>query len=159
MLAAGASVVAAIVGVRSVSSAPSGAGAVHVSGTVAGPAERQGAIPSVHDASRPAAPLLVVQRDLFAWPAPQPAVRPSRPTPVVPPVASLDTAAADREVLILIGIAEDAGVRTAIITWRDQLFLVRAGERVADYRVEAIVSDGAELVEAVTGAPRRLAFR
>ena len=63
----------------------------------------------------------------------------------------------------LIGIAEDDGadapVRTAIITWRDQLFLVKEGERIAGYRVGVIAPDAADLVEAVTGATRRLALR
>ena len=62
------------------------------------------------------------------------------PAPVNEPVAAPDSA------LSLIGIADEAGVRTAIIAGGGQLFLVKEGDLVADrYHVARVGADAVDL--------------
>ena len=60
----------------------------------------------------------------------------------------------------LIGIAEDAGVRTAILSSSSQLLMVKDGDVVASrYRVTAISTDAIELAEIADGHVLRLALK
>src|SRR5438477_442651 len=60
----------------------------------------------------------------------------------------------------LIGIAEDNGVRTAILTSPSQLLMVHAGDNVAStYRVTAISADAVELTATADGTVLRLALK
>jgi hypothetical protein len=59
----------------------------------------------------------------------------------------------------LIGIAEDAGVRTAILSLPNQLLMVKDGDTVAStYRVTGISADAVELT-ATDGSVLRLALK
>lgn len=72
---------------------------------------------------------------------------PPAPVPVEPPFK-------------LIGIAEDAGTRTAILSSPAQLLMVKEGEVVASkYRVAGISSDAIELTDSTDGSVLRLALR
>ena len=84
-----------------------------------------------------------------AAPAPAPALAPAPApsAPVEPPFK-------------LIGIAEDAGVRTAILTSSGQLLMVKDGDMVASaYRVTGISADTIELTAASDGSVLRLALK
>jgi hypothetical protein len=60
----------------------------------------------------------------------------------------------------LIGIAEDAGVRTAILTSPSQLLMVKDGDSVAStYRVTGISADAVELTATSDGSVLRLALK
>jgi len=60
----------------------------------------------------------------------------------------------------LIGIAEDAGTRTAILSSPAQLLMVKQGDVVATkYRVAAISADAIELTDSVDGSVLRLVLR
>jgi len=60
----------------------------------------------------------------------------------------------------LIGIAEDNGTRTAILTSPNQLLMVRIGDVVAStHRVTGISADAVELAATDDGAVLRLALR
>ena len=95
-------------------------------------------------------------RNLFqfapAHAAVQPIVEPppvplSEPTPAEPPFK-------------LIGIAEDSGTRTAILTSPAQLMMVKAGDLVASkYRVAGISADSIELSDTADGSILRLALK
>jgi hypothetical protein len=89
--------------------------------------------------ARAAAPLPVVAPPL---PAPLPA-----PAPVEPPFK-------------LIGIAEDSGTRTAILSSPAQLLMVKEGDVVASkYRVGGISADAIELTDSSDGSVLRLALK
>ena len=60
----------------------------------------------------------------------------------------------------LIGIAEDAGVRTAILSSPSQLLMVKEGDAVASaYRVTGISVDAVELTATMDGSVLRLALK
>jgi len=60
----------------------------------------------------------------------------------------------------LIGIAEDGGARTAILSSPAQLLMVRDGDLVAStYRVTGISADAVELTATADGAILRLALK
>ena len=60
----------------------------------------------------------------------------------------------------LIGIAEDAGVRTAILSSTSQLLMIKDGDIVsAKYRVTAISADAIELSDIADGHVLRLALK
>jgi hypothetical protein len=60
----------------------------------------------------------------------------------------------------LIGIAEDAGTRTAILSSPAQLLMVKEGDAVASkYRVAAISADAIELRDSADGSVLRLALK
>ena len=72
---------------------------------------------------------------------------PPVPTPVEPPFK-------------LIGIAEDSGTRTAILSSPAQLLMVKEGELVASrYRVTGISGDAIELTDPADGSVLRLALK
>ena|SRR5665213_3409786 len=89
------------------------------------------------------------------------------PTRVVAPVAAVvplpvvaAAAAPVEPPFKLIGIAEDAGIRTAILTSSSQLVMVKDGDIVAStYRVTAISADAIELSELTDGHVLRLALK
>jgi hypothetical protein len=60
----------------------------------------------------------------------------------------------------LIGIAEDGGVRTAILSSPSQLLMVKDGDVVASaYRVTGISADAVELTATADGSVMRLALK
>jgi len=72
------------------------------------------------------------------------------PAPIVPPPPPIR----------LVGMAEDGGVRTAIISGSGQLFFVKEGERLADrYDVARIDSDGVDLVDTTDSRAVRLTLK
>lgn len=113
-------------------------------------------IERLHDRLRPTA-TPQHNRNLFQF-APQvshaPAVvapatlqPPPAPVPVEPPFK-------------LIGIAEDAGSRTAILSSPAQLLMVKQGDVVAStYRVTGISSDAIELTDPTDGSVLRLVLK
>ena len=115
-------------------------------------------IERLHDRLRPtAAPEL--NRNLFQFApsratgrstavveAPVPAAAPAPPAPVEPPFK-------------LIGIAEDNGARTAILSSPGQLLMVKDGDIVAAYRVTGISAEAIELTATADGAILRLALK
>jgi len=92
-------------------------------------------------ASRPVAAAAAA----VAAPAAAPAIAPA--APVEPPFK-------------LIGIAEDAGVRTAILNSPGQLLMVKSGELAGSaYRVTGISADAVELTATADGVVLRLALK
>jgi hypothetical protein len=76
-----------------------------------------------------------------------PAAPLSQPTPAEPPFK-------------LIGIAEDSGTRTAILSSPAQLLMVKAGDLVTSkYRVAGISADSIELSDTADGSILRLALK
>lgn len=112
-------------------------------------------IERLHDRLRPTA-TPQHNRNLFQF-----AARATAP-PVTPPV-TLQPAPIPVPVeppFKLIGIAEDAGTRTAILSSPAQLLMVKEGETVASkYRVTAISSDTIDLIDSADGSVLRLALR
>lgn len=113
-------------------------------------------IERLHDRLRPtAAPQH--NRNLFQFAARAPETR------VLPPPAPVQPAAAAAPVeppFKLIGIAEDSGVRTAILSSPSQLLLVKEGDLVVSkFRVAAISADAIELTDASDGTVLRLALK
>ena len=122
-------------------------------------------IPVLHAMARAISSPPAMRRDLFGFRQRITHARHVADAPVRPsaPVAAPVVAAAE-ETLRLIGIAEDSAPdglrRTAIISSRDQLVLIGEGGLIGPhYRVSAISSDSAELVDVVTRATRRLEMR
>jgi hypothetical protein len=81
--------------------------------------------------------------------------------PAAAPVAeAASPAAAEAPPLSLIGVAEDSGVRTAIISMQGQLFLVKEGEAVADrYAVARVGSDTVDLTDGKESTTVHLALK
>jgi len=81
------------------------------------------------------------------------------------PVAVVETPAPVRAVPVeppfkLIGIAEDAGTRTAILSSPGQLLMVKEGENVSStYRVTGISAGAVELTATADGTVLRLALK
>jgi hypothetical protein len=96
-------------------------------------------------------------RNIFAFKRPAP-----KALPAPAPAADLLAPAASGQqpalaLFKLIGIADDAGSRTAIISGQGQLYLVREGETVAFvYRVSRVAPESVELEDTTGGAPLRL---
>lgn len=87
-----------------------------------------------------------------------------RPEPIasnLPPPPIVDSGPREeRPLFTLIGMAEEGGARTAIISGLDQLFLVKVGEMVTGrYQVAAIGADAVELTDLSSGTTLRLALR
>ena len=59
----------------------------------------------------------------------------------------------------LIGIAEDKGARTAILSSASQLLMVHEGDNVLSYRVTGISADTIELTVTADGSVLRLALK
>jgi len=122
-------------------------------------AELAAEIARLHNRLHPTTPPEQPERNLFKFgssaaqqvalappaPAPEPAAAPV--VPQAPP-------------LTLIGVAEDADVRTAIISGLGQLFLVKEGERVADrYTVTRIDPAGVDLLDATDSRTIQLTLK
>ncbi len=121
-------------------------------------------IPRLHDAADPIALSPEPRRDLFAFRLQTSTrhVAPGSAAPLV--VESVPPAVREDLTWTLIGIAEDPGAegprRTAIISTRDQLSLVCEGDVIdTHYRVNAISSDAAELMDITSGTTHRLVFK
>ena len=98
-------------------------------------------------------------RNLFQF-APTRVVAPVAAVAVSPVTAPAAAAAPVEPAFKLIGIAEDAGTRTAILTSSSQLVMVKDGDIVASkYRVTAISTDAIELSELTDGHVLRLALK
>lgn len=62
--------------------------------------------------------------------------------------------------LVLLGVAEEGSVRTAMIGSGDELLMATEGQTVAGrYRVGKVSADAVELIDLGTGATRRLSLR
>jgi hypothetical protein len=165
LLAAAGSLIAGVVAVRSVFPAPSETATVRHPATVAvapSPAS-EARVLRLHDLSR-SRPAPLLQRNPFAYRRPTEAAGALEPPDRASGAQQLVTDAVERLMPRLIGIAEDVeggiAVRIAIITLPDQLFVVGEGDALgSQYRVSAIVGEGAELFDVVTGERRRLTFR
>jgi len=84
---------------------------------------------------------------------PRAAVNDTKPLDAAP--ATLDVPPEPN--LILIGLAEDSSIRTAMIESGDELVMASEGQTVAGrYRVAKVAADAVELVDLVTGTTRRL---
>lgn len=81
------------------------------------------------------------------------------PQPAAPPPAFLQQLISEPN-LVLLGVAEDAGVRTAMIGLGEELLMAAEGQAVtARYRVSKVGTDSVELIDLATGATRRLLLR
>jgi hypothetical protein len=104
-------------------------------------------IARLHERLHPTAVPQQPARNLFEFtlnasptPAPAAGVGAVAPAPAVQPAGTPEPAFA------LIGVAEDAGVRTAIISGQGQLFMVKEGDLVAErYRVTHVGADAVDL--------------
>ena len=110
-------------------------------------AELAAEIARLHDRLHPTTAPQQPARNLFEFTlraAPIPA--PDRVADAAPAVAREPAAESPDPALTLIGVAEDAGVRTAIISGRGQLFLVKEGDLVGErYRVAHVGTDAVDL--------------
>ena len=121
-------------------------------------------IARLHDHLHPTVAPQEPARNLFEFGAARaPQIAAAAPTPVVEPPKPV---APEPPPLTLIGVAEDPGaaggtpVRTAIISGRGQLFLVKEGEVVASrYRVTSIGADAVDLTEATDGSLLHLVLK
>jgi hypothetical protein len=112
-------------------------------------------IERLHERLRPtAAP--EYNRNLFQF-----APRAVAPLPIVaPPVAPLAPPPPVEPPFKLIGIAEDSGTRTAILSSPAQLLMVKEGDPVASkYRVRGISADAIELSDTTDGSVLRLSLK
>jgi hypothetical protein len=68
------------------------------------------------------------------------------PAPATEPAAAPESPEAPESMFTLIGVAEDAGVLTAIISGQGELFMVKDGDLVAQrYRVTHVAADAVDL--------------
>ena len=114
-------------------------------------------IDRLHDRLRPTA-TPEHNRNLFQFAARVPPAR----VPVEPAVAATapPIPVAVEPPFKLIGIAEDSGTRTAILSSPAQLLMVKEGDVVASkYRVAGISADAVELTDSSDGSVLRLALR
>ena len=112
-------------------------------------------IERLHERLRPAA-VPEHNRNLFQF-----AARAAAPLPVVaPPPVAPPPALPVEPPFKLIGIAEDAGARTAILSSPAQLLMVKVGNQVASkYRVTGIAADAIELSDTADGSTLRLVLK
>lgn len=111
----------------------------------------------LHDWNRAARDVGRADRNIFTFKRPGPKAVPE-------PAPATGLLAAGREgrqpalaLFKLIGVAEDAGSRTAIISGQGQLYLVKEGETVAFiYRVGRLSPESVELEDSTGGPPLRL---
>jgi hypothetical protein len=86
-----------------------------------------------------------------------PVVRAPEEAPVLEPASP---AAPEVPPLSLIGVADDSGVRTAIVSAQGQLFLVKEGEGVADrYVVARVGTDSVDLTDGKESTTVHLALK
>lgn len=133
---------------------PAGPRAVDKSG-----AELAAEIGRLHEHLHPTVEPDQPARDLFAFRA-----RASRAIPTnsdAQPVVAASTDPGPRPApFSLIGVAEDSGVRTAIVSGSGELFLVKEGERFAGDRYTVVrIEDAAIEVADAAGEPGAGAFR
>jgi hypothetical protein len=84
---------------------------------------------------------------------------PPKPQPATAPPAFIQRLIAEPD-LVLLGVAEDGNVRTAMIGSGDELLMVTEGQTVAGrYRVGKVGADAVELIDLGTGATRRLLLK
>ena len=95
-------------------------------------------------------------RNLFQF-----AARAAAPVPnIAPPPAPLPAPVPVEPPFKLIGIAEDSGTRTAILSSPAQLLMVKEGDVVlSKYRVSGISADAIELSDTADGSALRLVLR
>ena len=98
-------------------------------------------------------------RNPFAFVQAEP-VRPrAAPKPAAPLPAIIQQLITEPN-LVLLGVAEDGSVRTAMIGLGDDLLMATEGQTVAGrYRVAKVGPDSVELTDLGTGATRRLSLR
>ena len=76
------------------------------------------------------------------------------------PIAEIPAPDLPEPDLVLVGVAAEGDVRTAMIAAGDELLMVTVGQAVGGrYQVSAVGSDTVELKDLVTGATRRLALK
>jgi hypothetical protein len=84
---------------------------------------------------------------------------PPRPRPVTETPAFIQRLIAEPE-LVLLGVAQEGNVRTAMIESAGELLMVTEGQTVtARYRVGKVGPDAVELIDLGTGATRRLVLK
>ncbi len=108
-------------------------------------------------APAPQAPI----RNPFAFEARARVAAPAAPTPqpVTTPPAFIERLIAEPD-LVLLGVAEQGPVRTAMIGFGDELLMATEGQNVAGrYRVGRVGADTVDLIDLGTGATRRLSLR
>ena len=143
--------------------ATSGVRPVRVVATPAAPIDLRGAaltaeIERLHERLKPnVAP--EHGRNLFQFAQRRAAVAASAAPVPVSDVAAPTPAAPVEPPFKLIGIAEDNGTRTAILSSSSQLLMVREGDNVSTYRVTGISADTIELTAAADGTVLRLALK
>ena len=95
----------------------------------------------------------------FADRAPLAAPAPPKPQPVTTTPSFIQRLIAEPD-LVLLGVAEQGTVRTAMIGSGEELLMATEGQTVAGrYRVGKVGSDAVELIDMATGATRRLSLR
>ena len=105
-------------------------------------------------AAAPALPAPV--RNPFAFAEREVPPPPPKPQPVTETPAFIQRLIAEPE-LVLLGVAQEGAVRTAMIQSGDELLMVTEGQGVtARYRVAKVGADAVELLDLTTGATRRL---
>lgn len=98
-------------------------------------------------------------RNPFAFVVREVAPPPPKPQSVAALPAVLQQLIAEPD-LVLLGVAQEGSVRTAMIGSGDQLLMATEGETVVGrYRVAKIGPDAVELIDLGTGATRRLSLR
>jgi len=114
-------------------------------------------IERLHDRLRPTA-TPQHNRNLFQFAPSRAAAAVTTAAP--PTVAPAPVAPAVELAFKLIGIADDAGTRTAILSSPAQLLMVKEGDVVASkYRVTGISADTIELADSADGSVLRLALK
>jgi len=82
---------------------------------------------------------------------------PRRAVPAAPIVVEPSVPEPD---LVLLGVAEQGSIRTAMMASGDDLLMATEGQTVAGrYRVGKVTADAIELIDLGTGATRRLSLR
>ena len=116
-------------------------------------------IERLHDRLRPtAAPEL--NRNLFQFAPSRAITRSAAPVADAPAPAPPPPPAAVEPPFKLIGIAEDNGTRTAILSGQNQVLMVKDGDMVAStYRVTGISAEAIELTATADGKILRLALK
>jgi hypothetical protein len=100
-------------------------------------------------------------RNPFAFAEREAAPAPAAPKPQPPETtpAFIQRLIAEPD-LVLLGVAEEGSVRTAMIGSGDELLMATEGQTVAGrYRVGKVSGDAVDLIDIGTGATRRLSLR
>ena len=98
-------------------------------------------------------------RNPFAFAEVEPVRSKPAPQATAPPPAFLQQLISEPN-LVLLGVAEEGSVRTAMIGLGDELLMATEGQPVTSrYRVSKVGADSVELIDLATGATRRLLLR